>query len=106
MPPALIPKAVGQLAFWVVKTVQKEVRLMTGAGGGVWGHLTPSSLPQCFWKHQLQPRLRVDSELRCGQSETRLPPGHSDWRGVAYFAPNESPGKAFLRGAEVREGGR
>lgn len=25
-------------------------------------------------------------------------PGHRDWLGVAHLSPNESPGKAFLRG--------
>lgn len=40
----------------------------------------------------------VGSGLRCGQTEPRIPPSHSDWLGVARLSTN---GKAFLRGAEA-----
>lgn len=62
----------------------------------------PSHLPLCPGvsgsTHSRE--TEVDSELRCGQSETRIPPGHSDWLGVAHLSPNGSPGKASLRGAK------
>lgn len=80
-------------------TVQKEVRappVLLGA------RLPLSDL--WFWEHQLQPSLEVESELRCGQSEPRIPLTLSDWLGVAHFSTNESPGKACLKGAKI--GGR
>ena len=58
------------------------------------GETTSLSAP-VVWEHQLQLRLEVDSELRCGQSEPGSP-SHGDWLGVAHLSTNENPGKAFL----------
>lgn len=80
-------------------TVQKEVRAVPVLLGA---RLPLSDL--WFWKHQLQSSLEVESELRFGRSEPRIPLTLSDWLGVVHFSTNESLEKACLEGAKT--GGR
>ena len=71
MPPALIPKAVVQPALGGGGCDSPERGQASGSASAREG-AAPSS-PQWLWKHQLRPSLGVESELRYGQSEPRIP---------------------------------